>query len=424
MDQESTSSRTYSDTFSSTTSTSTSLSEEKKNVTKPKWLKWEEYAMVCIESKFWPWKVCQKFYDFRIKYIKSHLQTPLKHLKQLSIERLLPKEMVQAFLSMKATISPHTPERTLSSHKSGNKKKPQYQVVVNPSIPPLGAGHFGFVFPYLHYQKQSTESHPNRKTYLKTVLKLQRWENVHETLDSHSFLVEILIGIIIQSRGLHATARIVDVVRTKQVGDVGVVFEYLPTNMAYFFLKGIGSKNYLAGLKVLMDLTEKVYQLQKCFHFRHRDFRMKNVMLTCSPHNFPTESSVRIIDLGKASIQFQKREYSAYYGFVYLNVRTDFDLAFFLADMLINFHQESAQDQIEMYAPLLDPLLHGVQYRSLLVSRKKNHLSQLMDKVHTRNQKYHHLCEPPFVYQTLQAEFERVSNPKQQLSVNSDSFSS
>ena len=299
--------------------------EKKQQTTKKNW---EDYAISCIESKFWNWRTCLHFYGFRSKYIESSLKGQLQLLKQLSLSDLLPDEFVSAIESMKASLSNYTPLRTLIKKirpATSKRKKMQYKVLVQPSITPLGGGHFGFVFPYLEYKK--TDPSGDRKP-IATVLKLQRWENVKEPLDIHSFLTEILIGIMIQSRGLDATARIVDVVRTQQVGDVGVVFEFLPTNVAYFFAKGMGSIDYLAGLKVLMDLADKMYQLQKYFHFRHRDFRMKNVMLTCSPKHFPTDSCVRIIDLGKASITFSNKLFSAYYGFAYCNVRSDFDMGF------------------------------------------------------------------------------------------------
>jgi hypothetical protein len=302
-------------------------------------------------------------------------------------------ELANALLTMRAKVAPQIPERkTVKTWKKDKKGKKVLHVSVETSEIALSSGHFGLIFPYLPYRSGPT------------VLKLQRFENVHKSLDIYSHIMEMLIGVLIQSRGLECTSRIVDVVRT-EIGDVGAVISRLQNTVYHFFLQGPGAKNYKRGLLILIEIAEKLYRLQKCFNFRHRDFRMKNIMLTTMELS---PESVRIIDLGKTSITFQGENWSAYSGVVYEHVSSDFDLSFLFGDFYLHLLNDAKYyKQLQMYEPILVHFLQGVRLKGLV--GEETYLARLMERVHLRPPKTKKFSTPEYVYRYLENELETLS---------------
>ena len=160
------------------------------------------------------------------------------------------------------------------------------------------------------------------------------------------------------------------------------------------------------GLFVLLELAEKLYQLQNIFDFRHRDLRLSNIMLTSSTL---TGKNIRIIDFGKASIVFENQLFSAYPGYRFENVRSDFDLGYFFADMLIVFACErNAEKLLGMYEQTLRHFCKGIEYRDLIM--EEHHLQTLMKRVHKRPATTRHYSTPLYVFQTLKEQLSHYAD--------------
>lgn len=365
-----------------------SILSESKNL-----FDWEKHARQSLEQVFWQWDDCKRFRQLRESYLSE--QRKIRKYGQEEKHELMTPELMNALQTLKAKMTTLAPKRKVVRNWRRNAKgKDIMEIKVETSQTPLSGGHFGLVFDYVPYGN------------ILTVIKLQRFENVKKSLDIYSYIMEIFIGIIIQSRGFVCTPKIMDVVRT-QAGDIGCVMEKLQNTLYYFFLEGPGAKDYVRGLLILIELSEKLYRLQECFHFRHRDFRMKNVMLTQISKDHQKPECVRIIDLGKTSIVFQKEPYSAYSGVVYEDVSSDFDLGFFFADMLIHFERDrNYYKQLLMYEDLLLHFLQGVKFQSLV--GQEAYLAKLMERVHLRPEKTKIFSTPEYVYRFLLAELESI----------------
>ena len=331
---------------------------------------------------FWPWSTVKQFVELRKKYLSTSAR-----YHSLDIGKLLPVELLHYIKTMKVSTSPFHVQREMVHEEN---EYGELHVVPHIDPEPLSCGHFGLIFDY------------SKITGYPTVIKLQRLENVKRPLDIYSYLMEIFIAVLLQHYELtrYCTPRIYQVVRMKQVEDIGCVMEKLTSNLYDFFMKTYGSTNYQLGLQVLRDTAGRLHLLQKNFQFRHRDFRMRNVMLAGKTIS---EGCVRIIDLGKSSITFDRRHFSAYSGQLYEEVTEDFDLGFFFTDMLLHFLRDSkCMKQLRMYETLLSHFIQGIRYESLL--SKKEYLSLLMEKVHHRKVESKKYSTPKYVYDTITEE--------------------
>jgi hypothetical protein len=388
---------------------------------------WEERAIKDLEAVFWNWDECLEFREMREKLLltsKQYQQLAEQMITEDSVDisrLLLPDILAQKFKSMHAPIvrdNVPTRKRTLSPIRWDEKlNKPIIEISVATNYSAIDSGHFGWIFEYLTFG--TTQS----------VLKLLRYEHVKKPLDIYSFVMEIIIGILIQARGLLCTPRIIYVIKTDKT-DVGLGMEKLSAPLSDFFFKGAGATDVRLGLLILIEVVQKLFWLQRVFRFRHRDFRMKNVMLksdfkitnevllgnndddddddTKGGSITPQPGNVRIIDLGKSSIYFQGKCFTSYAGWKYGGVRKDFDLGFFLCDMLLQFEKHSnAKVQLELYEPIVRPLLLGIRYDDLV--NQSNIYSILMSRVHNRVPSTRYLTRPRYVNKQLTLIFNQLT---------------
>ena len=346
-----------------------------------------------IEQFFWPWEQVLKFCNLRSKYAKDQ-----RHLRIFE----LPLELAFYICKTRAKLSTYIPDRSPDQKfildKKGRKIKNQegqytLEFMMKTSEPPIAVGHYGIVFNY-------NDIHSN----ISGVLKLSRWEHIQRGVDCYSFLMEMIILLIIQNQSFLFVPRILDIVRTPK-GDLGYVMERLEITLDDFFMIGVGSKNYIFGLLILLELSQILVDLQNQFDFRHRDLRMKNIMLTTS---IPRNNCVKIIDLGHSSIQYQHKLFSAYPGSHYNHVTSDFDLGFFFADMLIRFERENkkCRYQLEKYEPFLLHFIEGIPHENLI--HAENHLSKLWNLVDIRSPETKKFSTPEYVCQYLYDSCEKL----------------
>lgn len=365
--------------------------KETKSIPEMPLLSWKDRARTAVEKTFWSWNQVQKFRKLRHKLIRKrpkddwHLQEPDSVSSDI-LRQLMPDSLATCMKTMRAKLHPKIPNREVKwIHKKGEKIVEVQTVTDTPS---LDVGHFGSIFHFLPYGK------------IESVIKLQRFEHVKRPLDIYSYLMEILIGLLIQNRDISCTPYILDVVKSP-LGDVGMVMEKLSYNLWDFFFRGPGATDKIHGLLILIEVAHKLYILQKCFDFRHRDLRMKNIMLT-SLHKTPQPQLVRIIDLGKSTILFEGKLYSAYSGDHFTHVGRDYDLGFLFADMLIQFDRHhSARKQLHIYEATLQYFCQGIRYEDLVYENHKNYLSILMHRVADRPERTKEFSNPYHVFQYL-----------------------
>lgn len=374
---------------------------------------WEDRGIRDLEVAFWKWSECLEFLALREQLLLTSKEYQLL-AKRMTTEHsldipkvLFPDALAEKFHRMNAPIVKHQiPIRKRSQSPIQWDEKVQGQVVeisVSTNCQALNAGHFGIIFPYVTFG--STES----------VLKLLRYEHVKKPLDIYSFVMEIIIGILIQARGLTCTPRIINVIRTDKM-DVGLVMEKLTTSLRDFFFKGAGASDVRLGLLILIELAQKVHFLQVAFKFRHRDLRAPNVMLKYDGEEksqmTPQPGNLRIIDLGKSSIYFKGKLFSSYSGWKYHKVRKDFDLGFFFCDMLLQFEKRSdGKRPLEMYEPIIRPFLRGIRYDDLAAPKQSNIYSTLMSRVHHRDSSTRFLTRPKYINQQLTLLFNQLTKP-------------
>lgn len=343
---------------------------------------WEKQAIQQVEFVFWSWDLVIAFTKLRSHYGRNQKYVQIRDL---------PDELTEFICNTKARISKYIPERTLEKQYEKSKDGTE-EVVCNMTVKtselPLAVGHFGMVFDYKDPKYKSG-----------AVLKLIRWEHVLRSINCYSFMMEMIISILIQSKNLNYTPQLHTVVRTPK-GDLGLVMEKLQITLSEFFLSenGLGATNYKYGLLVLLEIAHIIGDLQSEFEFRHRDLRMRNIMLTSAE---PKSNCVKIIDLGQSSIVFQNRSFSAYSGTHFEKLSEDFDLGFLFADMLIQFEQHNNQYryQLEHYEPYLLPLVEGIYYENLIGDQR--HLSKLASYVKQRPPSTKKFSTPAYVCEYL-----------------------